>query len=296
MKDYIISCSSPVDVDFDFFIKRGVHVLFYNYIMDGMEYEDIMGRSKKDLDDFYSNLGKGIRSYTSQVSIDKYVTYFEQLLKEKKDILHIELGTGMTNSVLNALKAVELIKEKYPDSRIEIIDSLCSSSGYGMLVDSAVDLKNQDLTIDELAMWIKDNRQRLHHQFFCTDLSFFKRSGRITMMTAIFGGIMKTCPIMKLNNDGKIVVYSKAFGKKNAIKKTVEEVMEHIKNGQEYHDKLWINHSNCPHIAEMLQQELIKALPQYQDNIKIWNIGTTIGSHCGPGTVAVFFYGDEREE
>lgn len=296
MKDYIISCSSPVDVDFDFFIKRGVHVLFYNYIMDGMEYEDIMGRSKKDLDDFYSNLGKGIRSYTSQVSIEKYVTYFEQLLKEKKDILHIELGTGMTNSVLNALKAVELIKEKYPDSRIEIIDSLCSSSGYGMLVDSAVDLKNQDLTIDELAMWIKDNRQRLHHQFFCTDLSFFKRSGRITMMTAIFGGIMKTCPIMKLNNDGKIVVYSKAFGKKNAIKKTVEEVMEHIKNGQEYHDKLWINHSNCPHIAEMLQQELIKALPQYQDNIKIWNIGTTIGSHCGPGTVAVFFYGDEREE
>lgn len=296
MKDYIISCSSPVDVDFDYFMKRGVYVLFYNYIMDGMEYEDIMGRSKEKLDAFYGNLERGIRSYTSQVSIEKYVMYFEQLLKEQKDIVHIELGTGMTNSVLNALQAVELIKEKYPDVRIDVIDSLCSSTGYGMLVDTAIDLKHQGLAIDELEIWIKENRQRLHHQFFCTDLSFFKRSGRITMMTAIFGGIMKTCPIMRLNNEGKIVVYSKAFGKKNAIKKTIEEVMSHIKNGQDYHDKLWINHSNCPQVAEMLQQELIKVLPQYQNNIKIWNIGTTIGSHCGPGTVAVFFYGDEREE
>lgn len=296
MKDYIISCSSPVDVDFDYFMKRGVYVLFYNYIMDGMEYEDIMGRSKEKLDAFYGNLEREIRSYTSQVSIEKYVMYFEQLLKEQKDIVHIELGTGMTNSVLNALQAVELIKEKYPDVRIDVIDSLCSSTGYGMLVDTAIDLKHQGLAIDELEIWIKENRQRLHHQFFCTDLSFFKRSGRITMMTAIFGGIMKTCPIMRLNNEGKIVVYSKAFGKKNAIKKTIEEVMSHIKNGQDYHDKLWINHSNCPQVAEMLQQELIKVLPQYQNNIKIWNIGTTIGSHCGPGTVAVFFYGDEREE
>lgn len=295
MKDYIISCSSPVDVDFDYFMKRGVYVLFYNYIMDNIEYEDIMGRSKDELDVFYGNLEKGIRLYTSQVSIEKYVIYFEQLLKERKNIVHIELGTGMTNSLLNALQAVELIKEKYPDVRIDVIDSLCSSTGYGMLVDSAIDLKNQGFAIDELEMWINENRRRLHHQFFCTDLSFFKRSGRITMLTAIIGEIMKTCPIMKLNNDGKIVVYSKAFGKKNAIKKTIEEVMNHIKNGHNYHDKLWINHSNCPQVAEMLQQEIIKVLPQYQNNIKIWNIGTTIGSHCGPGTIAVFFYGNERE-
>lgn len=152
MKDYIISCSSPVDVDFDYFMKRGVYVLFYNYIMDNIEYEDIMGRSKDELDVFYGNLEKGIRLYTSQVSIEKYVIYFEQLLKERKNIVHIELGTGMTNSLLNALQAVELIKEKYPDVRIDVIDSLCSSTGYGMLVDSAIDLKNQGFAIDELEM------------------------------------------------------------------------------------------------------------------------------------------------
>ncbi len=297
MKDYIISCSSPVDVDYEYLNKRGVKVLFYNYFIDGVKYEDIMGRDKEKLNNFYSQLSEGKRSFTSQISIEQYLEYFESLISdnENTDIIHIELGTGMTCSALNALTASEILKEKYPSIRIEIIDSLCSSSGYGLLVDEAVDLKNEGKTIDEVISWLNENKNRIHHQFFCTDLSFFKRSGRVTMMTAFFGSIMKACPIMHLDNKGKIVSYSKEFGKKNAIKRTIDEVLQHIQNGQEYNGRLWISHSNCIELADALNNKLITIFPQLENKIKIWDIGTIIGSHCGPGTVAVYFIGDERE-
>ena len=115
------------------------------------------------------------------------------------------------------------------------------------------------------------------------------------MMTAFFGSIMKACPIMKLNKDGKIIVYSKAFGRKNAIRKTVEEVMKHIQNGKDYQGKLWINGSDVPEMVETVRQALIQEAPGLEDKIRIWDIGTIIGSHCGPGTVAIYFLGDERE-
>lgn len=291
---YLISCSSPVDVDFDYFNKRGAEVLFFTYLMDEKEHEDIMGRDKEKLHQFYEDLTNGKRSFTSQVPVARYVEYFERLLKTNKTIIHIELGTGMTNTIVNALKAVEIIKKEHKDCRIDVIDSLCSSSGYGLLVDTALDMKDEGKSIDEVENWIIDNRNKIHHQFFCTDLKYFKRSGRITMMTAIFGGIMKVCPIMHLNKDGKIIVYNKAFGRKNAIKKTIEETLEHIENKENYQGKLWISHSDSPLLAEKIKDQLATTLPKAQ--IKIWDIGTIIGSHCGPGTVALYFMGDERGE
>lgn len=293
-KDFIISCSSPVDVDYSYFKERGASILFYHYLMDGMEYEDIMGRDKEKLKEFYKNLKDGKRSFTSQIPVDQYLAYFEKLLKEGKDILHIELGTGMTNSAVNALKAAHTLEEKYEGVRIDIIDSLCSSSGYGLFVDYALDMKEEGKSIDEIGTWLIEHRNQVHHQFFCTDLSYFKRSGRITMMTAIFGSIMKVCPIMHLDHDGKIIVYNKAFGRKNAISKTAEEVMKHIQNGKDYQGKIWISQSNCPEMAEAMKEALVQELPNYKSKIQIWDIGTIIGSHCGPGTVAVYFLGDER--
>ena len=105
---------------------------------------------------------------------------------------------------------------------------------------------------------------------------------------------MKVCPIMHLNKDGKIIVYNKAFGRKNAIKKTIEETLEHIDNKENYQGKLWISHSDSPLLAEKIKAELETIFPKAQ--IKIWDIGTIIGSHCGPGTVALYFMGDERGE
>lgn len=294
-KEFIMSCSSPVDVDASYFMKRNVRILYYHYMMDDVEHEDIMGRNKEELHQFFESLKNGKRSFTSQIAIDQYIEYFEELLKENLPILHIELGTGMTNSTINALKAVTMIKEKHPEAQIDVIDSLCSSSGYGLLVDYALDLRDEGKSMDEIEAWVIDHRNQVHHQFFCTDLSYFKRSGRITMMTAFFGSIMKACPIMKLNKDGKIIVYNKAFGRKNAIRKTVEEVMKHIQNGKDYQGKLWINGSDVPEMVETVRQALIQEAPGLEDKIRIWDIGTIIGSHCGPGTVAIYFLGDERE-
>lgn len=292
---FIISCSSPVDVDEEYFSKRGVRILFYHYLIDDVEYEDIMGRNKEELHQFFESLKKGKRSFTSQIAIDQYIQYFKELLKENLPILHIELGTGMTNSTVNALKAVHAIQKEQKEARIDVIDSLCSSSGYGLLVDYALDLRDEGKSMEEIEAWLIDHRNQVHHQFFCTDLSYFKRSGRITMMTAFFGTLMKACPIMKLNKEGKIIVYNKAFGRKSAIRKTVEEVMKHIQNGKEYQGKLWINGSDVPEMVESVKEALIQASPSLKDKICVWDIGTIIGSHCGPGTVAVYFLGDERE-
>lgn len=292
---FIISCSSSVDVDEEYFSKRGVRILFYHYLIDDVEYEDIMGRNKEELHQFFESLKKGKRSFTSQIAIDQYIQYFKELLKENLPILHIELGTGMTNSTVNALKAVHAIQKEQKEARIDVIDSLCSSSGYGLLVDYALDLRDEGKSMEEIEAWLIDHRNQVHHQFFCTDLSYFKRSGRITMMTAFFGTLMKACPIMKLNKEGKIIVYNKAFGRKSAIRKTVEEVMKHIQNGKEYQGKLWINGSDVPEMVESVKEALIQASPSLKDKICVWDIGTIIGSHCGPGTVAVYFLGDERE-
>ena len=294
MSQYLLTCESTIDLPFSYTTQHHLPILFYSYCVDGIEYPDDMGKDPNSLGNFYTLLESGKLPTTSQINCASYLDFFTEQLKHGKDILHIAFGSGMTDSVNNALMAVNMLKEDFPDRRIEVIDSLCSSSGYGFLVDEAVQMRDHGDSLDDTIQKILDMRQRIHHQFFSTDLTFYKRSGRMSGAAAVIAGILDICPIMRLNDEGRIIAYDKVRGKKKAIKETIRTMEEHAIDGVNYHNKCWICHSNCLQEALTLKDAVKEHFPQIQGDIRICDIGTIIASHCGPGTVAVFFLGDLR--
>lgn len=291
-KSFTLSCESTVDLPWAYVQGRGIPVIFYSYIVGGKEYPDDMGRNPDFLPNFYAQLEQEIPK-TSQLNVMQYVDFFEPLVKEG-DLLHIAFGSGMTNSVANAFQAAALLQERYPHRKITVIDSYCSSSGYGLLVDYAADLRDAGLPMEDVAAWVTENRKRVHHQFFSTDLKYYRRSGRMSGAAATLGAILNICPIMRLNDAGKIIAYDKVRGKKAAIARTIQEMKAHALNESSYGEKCFVCHSNCLGDAEQMAAALRENFPNIRGEIRICDIGTIIASHCGPGTVAVFFLGDER--
>lgn len=291
-QNFILSCESTVDFPYSYVSERNIPVIFYSYTVDGVDYVDDMQRSPETLPKFYAMLDEGKMPTTTQLNTFKYLEFFEEQLK-KGDLLHITFGTGMTKSYQNALVAAEELREKYPDRKIIVVDSLCSSLGYGMLVDTAADMRDSGHTMEEIENWLIANRQKVHHQFYSTELKHYRRSGRMSGATAMIATILGICPIMRLDDQGKIIAYSKARGKANAIKTTVDTMEAHAQDGKNYSGKCFICHSNCPQDAEKTREAVLERFTNLKD-IRICEIGTIIASHCGPGTVAVFFYGDER--
>ena len=291
---FILSCESTVDLPYSYVSGRNIPVLFYSYLANGQEYIDDMGRDPEALPHFYEMLKAGTLPSTSQLNTFQYTEFFEELLK-KGDLLHIAFGSGMTGSVKNALEAAEALREKYPERRLIVVDSLCSSSGYGLLVDMAADMRDRGDSMEAIAAWVEQNRNKVHHQFFSTDLKYFKRSGRVSGAAATVGAILNICPIMRLDDKGRIIAYDKVRGKKNAIRETLRTMEAHVQDGVNYAGKCFVCHSNCPVEAEETKAAVRARLPHISGEIRVCDIGTIIASHCGPGTVAVFFMGDERQ-
>lgn len=291
---FLLSCESTVDLPFSYISGRNIEVLFYTYSVDGVEYDDDMGRDPAALDRFYGFMRDGKFPATSQINVYKYTDYFESLLRlYSGDILHIAMGSGMSPSVKNAEEAAAGLKEKYPDRTIKVIDSLCSCGGYGILVDLAADLRDEGKPFEEVVDWIENNKSRIHHQFFSTDLKYFKRSGRVSGATATVATILGICPIMHLNSEGRIIAYGKVRGKKKAISTTVETMLADVEEGKDYAGKCVLCHSDCIEEAEETIKLVKKTFPKLKE-VTLSNIGTIIASHSGPGTVALFFVGKPR--
>ena len=291
--NFTLSCESTVDLPYRYVSGRNIPVLFYSYCVDGQSYTDDMGRDPEALPRFYQFLEAGKLPTTSQLNEFQYLEFFENLL-QRGDVLHIAFGSGMTGSVGNAKLAAESLQEKYPDRKIVVLDSLCSSSGYGLLVDEAADMRDRGCSMEEIAQWVLENRKKVHHQFNSTDLKFYRRSGRMSGPTAMLGAVLNICPIMRLDDGGHIIAYDKVRGRKNAIARTIATMEAHAVGGRDYAGKCWICHSNCLADALQTKQELQAHFPNIYGDIRICDIGTIIASHCGPGTVAVFFFGDDR--
>ncbi len=214
---FILSCESTVDLPFSYVSGRNIPVIFYTYTVDGKEYIDDMLRDPEALPNFYQLLDDGKLPSTSQLNEFAYEEFFEEQLKQG-DLLHIAFGSGMTKSVTNAESAASKMREKYPNRKLIVVDSLCSSSGYGMLVDYAADMRDRGCSIEETEKWLIDNRNKIHHQFFSTELKHYRRSGRMSGATAMIATILGICPIMRLDDKGRIIAYGKVRGKTNAIK------------------------------------------------------------------------------
>ena len=292
-RKFTLSCCSTVDLPYSYMESRDIPVLFYTYVVDGVEYDDDMGRDPEALPRFYRFLEEGKLPQTSQVNVAAYMDFFENLL-QKGDLLHIAFTSGQSGSVHNAFLAAEELRQKYPDRKLIVIDSLCSSSGYGLLVDEAADLRDEGKSMDEVAQWVLANRNRVQHQFFSSDMTQFRRTGRVSGAAAMVATVLNICPIMRLNDEGRIIAYDKVRGKKKAVAVTVENMLQHAQNGADYAGRCYVCHSNCREDAELLMAAIEEKFPHLRGKLLLCDIGTIIGSHAGKGTVAVFFLGDER--
>lgn len=287
---FTLSCESTTDLTLRHLNKRNIPALPYTYTVDGVEYADDM-REGNGLALFYNQLTSGKRPTTSLINVEKYVDFFRPLL-EKGDLLHVAFGSGLSQSASNAILAGETLKKEFPHRRIFVVDSLCACVGYGLFVDTLADLRDEGKDIAEIYEFAMANRLKVNHQFFSTTLTYFRRSGRISGPAALIGNVLKLCPIMRLNSEGKIIAYAKVMSESKAISKTLAEVEALIDDGREYSGKLWISHSQYICCANKVAAEL-KALYPKAD-VRVFDIGPVIATHCGPGTVAVYFFGTPR--
>lgn len=295
MNEYVLSCCSTADLSEEHFKERKIHYICFHYEMDGVEYADDLGKSMK-FDDFYRKMTEGAETKTSQVNADEFETYFESFLQQGKDIVHVCLSSGISGVYNSAMIAKQDMEEKYPDRKIYVIDSLGASSGYGLLMDKLADMRDWGKSAQEIVEFAEQNKLKLNHWFFSTDLTFYVKGGRISKTAGVFGTALGICPLLNMDNNGKLVPRAKIRTKKKVIKEIVARMEENAQDGIAYSGKCYISESACMGDAKAVASMIEEKFPSMNGKVVINSIGTTIGSHTGPGTVAVFFWGLERKE
>ena len=293
MSDYVISCCSTADLSKEHFEKIDVHYCCFHYEMDGVQYLDDLGQSM-DFDVFYQRMTDGAMTKTSQINADEYEEYFTQFVSQGKDIIHLTLAAGISGTFKSANLAKALLEDKYPDRKIYVIDSLAASSGYGLLIDHLATMRDSGATIDELAAWVEEHKLNLNHWFFSSDLTFFIRGGRISKAAGAVGTVLNICPLMNVDFEGRLIPRYKIRTKKKVIQAIVDKMAEQAEGGTDYSGKCFISHSACEEDAKAVAALVEERFPNLNGRVLINSIGTTIGSHTGPGTVALFFWGQKR--
>lgn len=295
MGEYILSCCSTADMPKEFFEERKISYVCFHYFMDGVEYPDDLGQSMS-FQQFYKKMQDGADTKTSQINVGEFVEYFRPFLEDGKDILHVTLSSGISGVLNSARTAKEMLEEEYPDRKIYIVDSLAASSGYGLLMDKLADLRDEGKSLDEVFRFAEKHRLNVHHWFFSTDLKFYVKGGRISKTAGAIGGVLNICPLLNMDNLGRLIPRYKIRTKRKVIRAIVDKMAEYADHQTDYTGKCYISHSGCYEDAKAVADLVQSRFPYLKEKVEINNVGTTIGSHTGPGTVALFFWGDTRTE
>lgn len=293
MKKYILSCCSTADLSASHFAERGISYACFHYELDGKEYLDDLGRTMS-FEAFYRAMSEGADTKTSQINVEEFIEYFEPFLRAGKDVLHLCLSSGISGVINSAMAAREQLAEKYPDNTVYIVDSLAASSGFGLLMDKLADLRDEGMSIEELYQWAIDNRLRLNHWFFSTDLTFFIKGGRVSKTSGMVGNMLNICPLLNVDYLGRLIPRFKIRTKRKVIQTIVEKMEKYAEGGLDYSGKCYISQSDCYADARLVADLVEERFPNLDGKVLINSVGTTIGAHTGPGTVALFFWGKER--
>lgn len=293
MTKFVLTCTSTVDMTSEYLEKRNIPFISFHYEIDGKEYLDDLGKSMS-FSEFYKKIDDGAMPITSLPNIGEYIVFFEKFLKEEKDVLHISLSSGLSGSHNAACLARDELLDTYPERKIMIVDSLGASSGYGLLTDLAADMRDEGKNIEFIYEWLEENKLNIHHWFFSTDLTHYKRGGRISPTSSFVGNLLNINPLLNMNSNGELIPREKIRGKKKVISEIVHKMEIHAKDNLDYSGKCFISHSECfddaRKVADLVEETFLKL----DGNVRIYSVGTVIGSHTGPGTVALFFLGDKR--
>ena len=272
MRDYIISCCSTADLTEEHFKARDISYICFHFELNGKEYADDLGKSIP-FDQFYAAMAAGADTKTSQVNAEEFEEYFEPFLKAGKDILHITLSSGISGVINSAMIAKENLEERY-----------------------LADLRDEGKSLDEVFRYAEKHRLNVHHWFFSTDLTFYVKGGRISKTAGAIGGVLNICPLLNMDNQGRLIPRYKIRTKRKVIRTIVDKMAEYADHQTDYNGKCYISHSECYEDARAVADLVESRFPYLNGKVEINNVGTTIGSHTGPGTVALFFWGDTRTE
>ncbi len=294
MAGYVLSCCSTVDLTRDWLDSRDIKYIYFNYELDSVSCKDDFGQTNSPAQ-LYSKMLAGADAKTSQVSTGDYVEHFEKFLSAGLDVVHVTLSSGISGTYNSAVAAQGILAEKYPDRKLIVVDSLCASAGYGLLVDRLSELRDEGMGAEELGVWAEAHKLEVQHWFFSSDLTFFIRGGRISKAAGLVGGLLKICPIMDVEPDGSLAVKEKIRSKKNAVKRDLQIMEELAQGGLGYNGKVFISNADCEADAREVADKVEATFTQINGPVHIFPIGATIGCHTGPGTVALFFWGKPRQ-
>ena len=288
---FVISTDSGCDLSIELCKEKGIIPLFMNYIDGENAVVDTMQQA--DIVKFYKRMEDEAKMFkTSAVNIQEAYDFLKSLLEYNKPIIHISLGSGISGTYNNFVAAKEMLDEKHPGNEIYLIDSTSASLGYGILVLEAAKMRDEGKNIIEVKEYLESVKRGINPYFTTNTLTYLARGGRVTKIASIFGNVLSIKPILRLDFDGHLLVHTKGHGKTNTYKKMLEAIKEQVVNPE--NQTLYVSHSNAiesaVEFAEMVKKEL-----GFKDIFYSY-IGSIIGSHTGPGLIAVFFYGKNRFE
>ncbi len=288
MNEYVIFTDSCCDITPELLEQWGVPYANMTFSFDGEDKEYINADITNK--EFYDRMRKGASAKTAAINADNFTRAFEPILQDGKDILYVAFSSGLSTTVNSAHMAAEELKEKYPDRKIVIIDTLAASAGGGLMVYMAVARKNEGASLEENAAYIASLIPQHCIWFTVDDLEYLKRGGRVSPLVAFAGGVLGIKPVLQMDDEGHLIKVSTARGRKKAIEALADKYAE--LSYEEKNTPIFISHAECEedakHLADILMQR------HGAEVTLITEIGPVIGSHAGPGTLAIFFIGKHR--
>lgn len=288
MKNFVISTDTTSDLPLSFLKENDidVHPLYYAFGEETFGGDNVL--SEKE---FYARMRSGALPTTQATNPEVSKQLFQKRVDAGLDVLHIAFSSALSSSFNNATLAANEIMEENPGSKIIVIDSLSASMGEGLVVYKAVQLKNEGLSLEEVSEYISSHLGNFCHQFTVDDLNHLYRGGRVSKTAAIIGTLAGIKPMLHVSNEGKLIPVGKVRGRKKSLISLVDRMDETMGSYRGNSNIAFISHGDCEEDANFVA-DLIKE----RFGMEVWinPVCPTIGSHSGPGTVALFYMGDER--
>jgi len=259
------------------------------FTLDNQEYQYVPGRSDMPIETFFEKMKGGAAPTTAQINTFTFVETFEPVLAAGEDVLYLGFSSALSGTVQSAIVAADELMARYPGRRVAVVDSLCASLGEGLFV-YYVARKAKELDFEALVRWAEENKRRFVHWFTVDDLVYLKRGGRIGGATAAIATVLNIKPVMHVDDEGRLVAVSKAQGRMRSLRAMFENMVKSVDEAAS--DTVFIGNCACFEDAEFLASLIREKYPNMK--VVVDTIGTSIGAHSGPGTVALFFVGSPR--
>lgn len=288
MSEYMIMTDSTVDLPKEYLTEElGVPYIPLTYLIDGQSYEDMIGLTGEE---FFAKVRAGSMPTTSQINPEHAREALEPYLKEGKDILYIAFSSGLSGTYNSIRMAAEELQEEYPERKLIVIDSLCACMGEGLLVYKAVQMKRAGKSLEEVAAWVEENKLHIMHNVTIDDLFHLHRGGRVSKTTAVVGTLIHVKPVLHVTNEGELKPFQNVRGRKKALQSLVDSMK---KEGAGYENKVaFIVHGDCIEDANKVADKIKEECGV--EKVIIGMLSPTIGTHAGPGTVGLFFIGENK--